>query len=320
MPPTALHPNGSPTRVSVTGAVAEPMRPLTAGPMRPVRVISSGPFGCYLQLVDLPGGSGASSHNACPAGTSAALAHSGVIPLLSPRAVPLPTAVRVASDPPGTAWPGPGEPGSIGRHLIDLPGLRVRIGRTWRPARLPRAAAAPDPARWSDPVADASAAVSRSTAALLDLLDASQLTLSAKTSAALTDPTGALILRLIGAGPGTTPSGDDALAGALLFGHATGTHTGLAPAVRAGLDRTTAVSRALLEAAIEGYAVTSVAALVGAVVGGDQLAARRHGAEVARFGSSSGRDLIAGVVGAVRAATQISTDASHDSPNERDVA
>ena len=73
---------------------------------------------------------------------------------------------------------------------------------------------------------------------------------------------------LVGRGPGLTPSGDDALAGALLVAHALGTGAALADAVRARLGATTAVSAALLDAAADGYAARPVVALVDAAIAG----------------------------------------------------
>lgn len=83
--------------------------------------------------------------------------------------------------------------------------------------------------------------------------------------------------RLVGRGPGLTPSGDDVLAGALVAAHAVGD-----PRLprwrlrtREALERSasTAVSRALLQHAAQGWAVPELAAFVVAVCDGDAVVA-----------------------------------------------
>jgi hypothetical protein len=146
---------------------------------------------------------------------------------------------------------------------------------------------------------------------------------------------------LVGVGRGLTPSGDDALCGVLLtlaaidapeVRHA---RAAVVAAVRGALSRTTSLSAALLVAAGEGYAVPDVARLVTLVAGAGPLG-RSDRAEptpgassagsirpvgptpetcdltdlterVLAIGHSSGRDLLSGVSGALRA-----LDALHD--------
>lgn len=86
---------------------------------------------------------------------------------------------------------------------------------------------------------------------------------------------------LVGHGPGLTPAGDDLLAGALVAAHATGDPR--FPAWRAATlgaltsRRTTAVSRALLHHACDGYAAAELAEFVVAACSGlDMPRARRR--------------------------------------------
>ncbi len=107
--------------------------------------------------------------------------------------------------------------------------------------------------------------------------------------------------RLVGRGAGLTPSGDDALAGALLVAHALGAGADLADAVRARLAATTAVSAALLDAAADGYAARPVVTLVDAAVAGDPDAVRRALPAVLAIGHTSGADTVTGIRAALEA-------------------
>jgi hypothetical protein len=98
-----------------------------------------------------------------------------------------------------------------------------------------------------------------------------------------------------------TPSGDDALAGALLVAHALGAGPDLADAVRARLAATTAVSAALLDAAADGYAARQVVTLVDAAVAADPGAVRRALPAVLAIGHTSGADTVTGVRAALEA-------------------
>jgi hypothetical protein len=103
--------------------------------------------------------------------------------------------------------------------------------------------------------------------------------------------------RLVGAGAGLTPSGDDVLAGALVAAHATAhprlrewraaTRTALSP------RSTTAVSRALLTHALDGWAIPELAEFVVGACSGD---AERAATGLLAVGHSSGAALAAGVL------------------------
>ncbi len=112
-----------------------------------------------------------------------------------------------------------------------------------------------------------------------------------------------LPVELLGAGPGLTPSGDDLLAGALVAAHATADPrlAGWRRALREpfALDRTTAVSRAMLLCALDGYAILELADYVYAVCD-DGPASQwrdldRATANLLAVGHSSGAALMAGV-------------------------
>jgi uncharacterized protein DUF2877 len=101
---------------------------------------------------------------------------------------------------------------------------------------------------------------------------------------------------LVGRGPGLTPSGDDVLAGALVAAHAVA-HPMLADwcerTRRALATRsTTAVSRGLLQHALEGWAVPPLADYLEAVCAGSTAGAARAG--LLAVGHSSGAALAAG--------------------------
>ncbi|HSE70585.1 MAG TPA: DUF2877 domain-containing protein [Nocardioidaceae bacterium] len=103
---------------------------------------------------------------------------------------------------------------------------------------------------------------------------------------------------LLGAGPGLTPAGDDVLAGALVTAHATGdprlpdwvrrTRAGLTPTA------TTAVSRAMLHHALDGYATPELARFLTALCRGGDVGAAR--ADLLAVGHSSGAALLVGVL------------------------
>lgn len=100
-------------------------------------------------------------------------------------------------------------------------------------------------------------------------------------------------LRLVGAGAGLTPAGDDVLAGALVAAHATAdprlAHWQHRTRVALTRRATTAVSRGLLHAALDGYATPQLARALEAVCrGGDTGAAI---AALLAVGHSSGAAL-----------------------------
>ena len=112
---------------------------------------------------------------------------------------------------------------------------------------------------------------------------------------------------LLGLGPGSTPSGDDVLAGVLLALSATGWTTirdslGLAIA-EAAPRRTTFLSTALLAQASSGQAGEDIVRAVSAIVAGDTHTLATHALAAGRHGATSGWDTLAGVWFAIEAVT-----------------
>lgn len=102
--------------------------------------------------------------------------------------------------------------------------------------------------------------------------------------------------RLVGRGPGLTPSGDDVLTGALCaFGRygAQGVQTRLVAVAQEAAPRTTAVGAHQLRAAARGWFVD---ALVGVVDAEDPDSLARAVPVLLGIGATSGADLLAGVV------------------------
>ncbi len=214
-----------------------------------------------------------------------------VLPVLPRDAVALPTAVRLAVCSRDLDWGvRAGDPVRVGAGRIVLPGLELVAARHWTPARV--AVSARGVRRPS--VLDEALQTLRAPAAPGWLLDQVVGALGAD------DPQTA-VGALVGRGPGLTPSGDDALAGALLQLRALGDPRAavLAVAVRSRLRATTAVSAALLDAAADGWAAPEAVALVDAVSAGDGAGTLAALGPVLRIGHSSGRDLVAGVTAAL---------------------
>lgn len=267
MPPSAT------ARVPGPSVLPGALSPLTAdlvrGARRPAVVLGAGRYGVYLGIADR------------------------VLPVLASDALALPSAVRLAE--PAAALDLHARPGDVvlvGAGSIRLRDIVVRGVRTWRPRRVA-------PGRTPGPAALAD--VREVLASALAPTDPPAW-LGAGVVSALTDdaPVGA-VRALVGRGPGLTPSGDDALAGALLARRRCGAvprgrgADSLALAVRAGCGRTTAVSSALLEAAVDGWAAPEVVDLVDAVGHGDVDGVRAVLPAVLAVGHTSGRDLVVGV-------------------------
>jgi hypothetical protein len=244
---------------------------LLAAPSRPARVLAAWPRAVYL---DVDG---------------------ELLAVLAPGAVRLPFALTLAEPLPApTARPGPAR---VGAGRVVIGGWQLRVGRWWRPPR-PRPPR-PGGARWPGAGPDAADHLPPVVAARVRRLGEA-LTAGDKpgcTSAAD---------RLLGLGPGLTPSGDDVLAGLFLAAalqpyplDALGAHV----TARAG-TATTALSAALLRCAVRGVGCPEAVAFVDAVGGhADVPAAYRR---LARIGHTSGRDLAAGVQLAARLALDIS--------------
>lgn len=237
-------------------AAADPVRAAVLGPEVAADVVGAGRHAAYLRL---PG--------------------DRLIALLGAEAVALPIGVVLPAD--------------ARLPLGDLAG-RVTVGAGWiRAARLQveitdrfaTAVEAVEPAPGAlDWVRARAALLPRSATGL----SAAQLDLLAGGDADAT------VEALLGAGPGLTPAGDDALCGILVAAAAglctSGGAVRTALATRPGT--TTELSAALLRMAAAGHAATPVRALVAALGEPARLAARW--AAVLRIGHTSGAALAAG--------------------------
>ncbi len=224
-----------------------------------------------------------------------------VLPVVSSDAVPLPTALRLAGAAGSVQWSvSPGDRVQVGGGRVLLPSTELVVSRTWRPGRVSRTSAsrASVATHMVLPLGSSGSSASRGWRA--GPAGPEWLANGIRDAVSSADPE-PHVRALLGRGPGLTPSGDDALAGALLVGHGLRRGTRLAAAVRSRLGATTAVSAALLEAAADGYAARSVVTLVDAVLSGDASGVRAALPAVLDIGHTSGRDLVTGVAAAVEA-------------------
>jgi hypothetical protein len=255
---------------TVPAAVSSLSEAMVAGEPRTARVAAVFSTALYLLVEDLP------THD-----------RAGLLPLVAPGALLLPNAVRLA-EPPATGWGlERGQEVSVGRGVVLLPELSVRIVRTWTPARVPVLAVGTAPGNL--------AAVEQILVKALAAGPGHAMALVAQARDFAAD--GAAWTTLAGAGPGLTPSGDDAMCGVLLAGRGWGVPP---PELRAALARTTALSGALIEAAALGYAIPEAVAVADAVVRGDTQRLVPALPALRDVGHTSGCDLLAGMLGAVR--------------------
>lgn len=280
---------------SQRAAVSDLSAALVRGPVRLSRVVASSRLGCYLLLDDvfLHVDSLVEDGAADPVPPGAT-----VLPVLTPAALALPTAVRLADDRAPALKVG--EQVEVGEGRITGPGWVVEVVRTYRPSRVRRS---PDSTDGSSPESRPKPGPNPSVGegrgdrtALRDLLETR-----------------------LGLGPGLTPQGDDEIAGHLLVAAATGAAV---PDLEPHLHRTTALSASLLRAAAAGYAVPSVVAYVDAVLAHDHLTLSRLRPAIEAIGHTSGPALLRGIHAAALHAATVNTAALHPAlaeaiPNER---
>lgn len=268
-------------------AAAAPLAPLLDGPPVPARVAVTGRWAAY--LVAPP---------AAPGGPDR------VLVIATPDAVVPPCAVVLRAGLTPADLVAVGDDVTVGGGGLRTPAGVLAVRRWWTPPRLPTGT--PD------------AGAVRSAVALLgeppvpggpDDARARALLAAAPAAEAVLagDVTGAVtaLTRVIGLGPGSTPSGDDVAAAVLLAGRAVG-----APRVdrtagavlRAAAGRTTPVSIGLLAEAAAGRAVPPVVGALRALLGAAPVepAVRR----LLAVGSTSGTDLATGLVATVAAAVR----------------
>lgn len=230
------------------------------------------------------------------------------VAVTAPGASRLPFAVRILDSGAAAALRRlePGDRASAAGGRISMPGLVIEVRRWWRPApALPLVS---------------SAGLRRSAAHLAALLPGDCLPEgSGAFSAALAAGDAAAALaaadQLIGAGPGSTPSGDDLLSGALVTMALLAPVNGDAAAVyqrvgrplarhvvKVAPGRTTQLSVALLGHAAAGHPCGEVADVLRALSGRIPLGSTVQA--LLAVGHTSGADLAHGVLAAVCAVAE----------------
>ncbi|HSJ47020.1 MAG TPA: DUF2877 domain-containing protein [Euzebyales bacterium] len=249
------------------------LRPLVIGPGQPVRVVGvSGPA-CYL---------------AVDGGTVVALEAAGA-------GAGLPNALSLDAGRPGVDDLVTGARGQLGGGALRVHDRVVTVRRWWDPRpRTPPVE--PSRLRWRRaelPLASPALA-GHGLAGPVDELRAAARRVDARTVASLVD-------ELVGRGPGSTPAGDDVLAGMLATLRVLGgAHAGairvadaLGGAVRAAAPRTSALSATLLRCADVGAVVDAARRVLEALPGDSLLAGPV--ARLVRLGHTSGHDLLIGI-------------------------
>lgn len=270
----------------VPGAGSPLTQAVVAGPQRHALVLARFPSALYLSVG----------------------AHHEVLPVVTSDALMLPTAVRLSVAAHELEWRvQPGDTVTVGRAEIRLPTLLVRVVREWRPARVRAVPHLPEPSLLSE-LADRLSTHVR-TPGLMDQATAVCRAARSGDDAEVRRGTG----RLLGAGLGLTPSGDDVLCAVLLVLCGVGDPAPIALLGAAVQDRwsaTTSLSASLLGAARHGYAVPEVANLVECSLCGDLTGAHKALTSTLAIGHSSGQDLVAGLAGSLRvlAATEARPD------------
>lgn len=262
--------------------------------------------------------------------------HDAVLALLARDALQQPIGLRLAASSGEIVWGvEPGDTVAVGGGHVRLPEADVVAARVRPPARVTPVTSPPSPDRVNSfrGHPDAEVVHSIGWGGLAGSLGAGDSALAELArdlaAAALAGRSVAPHLRgLVGAGPGLTPSGDDAVSGVLLALRSVGQLEAvdrLASELLPLLPTTTSISAALLRAAAEGYAVPEVVTLVEAVHGSANRKYRptppdsgpfddwfrlidpRLVERVVAIGHSSGRDLVSGVAGAHRALSECPT-------------
>ena len=263
----------------VPGAGSPLTRAVLTGPSRQAVVLASFPTALYLSV----GG------------------HHEVLPVLACDALMLPAGTRLSAPGRDLFWGvEPGDTVTIGEAGITLPGWRIRLVREWRPARVHALSRLGEPGLLSE-LADTLSPHGRTPA---QVAQASAVCRAAR----LGDEAGVSrgVRHLLGGGEGLTPSGDDVLCAVLLVLNGVGDSAPIAllsAAVADQWNRTTSLSASLLDAARRGYALPPVADLVESSLGGNLAGVRESLTPTLAIGHSSGRDLVAGLAGALSAFT-----------------
>jgi hypothetical protein len=214
-----------------------------------------------------------------------------MISLVTPTAVRVPCALVLDGKLP-PQLPDAGTIATVGNGVVVADGAVFRVARWWRPPR-PRGLGAVAPAtlahagRWlGGSVADPLDPGGR--AAVAELVEA----------LGSGEPVEPAVSRLLGRGPGLTPTGDDVLAGALVCLSALGSPAAatLGGAVLAAApDATTAVSVGLLRHAVRGECIPQLADLLDTIAR-DMSGLPRAAGGLLAVGHCSGAGLLHGVL------------------------
>lgn len=202
----------------------------------------------------------------------------------------------------------PPEPGSrvqVGAGTLLVDGRRHRILRYWPSGTAPQPVDPEAPQQLAQLTSTAVRGLSTETVfpLLTALATGSRLVEAARS--------------LVGRGPGSTPAGDDVLAGVALALRMTD-RPGLLGQLRGAItpdlhDRTTALSADLLRAALAGHASPEVRSLLLTLRPGASHEHRRRATQaVLGLGSTSGADLLLGLTGALIAAAPAAAHAARD--------
>lgn len=289
-------------RPPAAGAASLALRPLLDPPRRPARVIAVFPSALYLEMRSGP--------------------EPRVLAVVTSDAHRLPNAVVVVAtrrEHPFRAVREGGE-AFVGEGRVEAEGLRVRVRRWWEPSpalgRMQPAALARGVRALESALAEAG--MLTGTAVTGGGLAGHSDPVNLAESCAAGDLAGAVEAaeRIVGLGPGLTPSGDDILCGLLVSLRLVGDAVRhgrpavrladwLGAAVTADADtRTTALAATLLHCAAAGGAGAEVAAVLRCVAGHEPPAAAVR--RLLAVGHTSGTDLAHGVLAGCRAALALS--------------
>jgi hypothetical protein len=273
---TAVLPRSAGLDARAAGMAASAwLRPLLEGPRRTLRIVGTGRHAAYADV-----------------GERTVLAIEG------PGAARLPNAVRLAGTPRLVV----GARGTIGGRAVRVDQLHVRLGRWWDPRPL-----VPEPGLRVDRLHRARRALPGPDRDHLARHGLAGAVASLATAAVARDPgrLDAVVEALIGRGPGSTPSGDDIVAGLLATlavlapddGPTTAWATALADRAVRRAARTTRLSATLLRCARDGAVAAAASRVLTLLVApaGAGSALPQATADLARLGHTSGRDLLAGI-------------------------
>ena len=268
-----------------SAAASSALRPVLAGPARPAEWLGVSRGAVYLKTVGQPGALVVLAHDAVrlPCGLLLPTT-SAELPLTSVAPPSLGLSAGFVVGAGAVSWTGPAGP------------VVVRAVREWAPARPARGEVAAGPL----------AAVRSGLSGADPGLDSGLLTELALVSSEHSASAQAAA-RLLGRGPGLTPSGDDVLAGFLTGAAAFGLDAAALREATAALApaRTTALSAALLWHAARGECIDELAAVAAAMTSQRRRGQQPAGGAVRRLlsvGHTSGAALALGLVIAAESA------------------